>query len=128
MAMDSGASQHYCNDLVSFMDYAKFSKPQKTIIGDGRIVLGYGSGTVWWKAPDNSETPIYNIIFTLEMKENLLSIKKLDFWIRRHSVLLHCILNRLLDCSPTVCHFFDFENSADFLCDFLCFCHVFEIS
>ncbi len=86
--IDSGASLHYCNDLGSFMDYPKFSKHKKTIVGDGRIVLGYSSGTVWWKAPDNSETPIYNVIFTLEMKQNLLSIKKVksseeEFWTRR---------------------------------------------
>ncbi len=73
----SGASQHYSNDSELFTDYAKFSKHQKTIVGDGRIVLGYGSGPVWWKAPDNFETPIYNVIFTLEMKQNLLSVKKM---------------------------------------------------
>ncbi len=75
--IDSGTSQHYCNNLKSFTDYSKFSKPQKTIIGDGRIVLGYGSGTVWWIAPDKSETPINNVIHTPEMQQNLLSVKEM---------------------------------------------------
>ncbi len=75
--IDSGASQHYCNDLGSFTDYTEFRKPQQTFVGDGRIVMGYGSGKILWKGPCNSRNQILNVIYTPEMQQNLLSVKKM---------------------------------------------------
>ncbi|KMQ86201.1 integrase core domain protein, partial [Lasius niger] len=75
--MDSGASEHMCNNLDFFENYRKVTDERKVKIGNGTFLKICGVGTVEldaWNGQEWIKTKISNVLFVPELKINLFSL------------------------------------------------------
>jgi hypothetical protein len=74
--LDSGATDHFCNDKSAFLDIRRLPKHIQVRIGDNSIVPATGIGTVLL-ASKNRRIQLTDVLFVPAIGTNLLSISKL---------------------------------------------------
>lgn len=76
--VDSGASQHMCNDIKKFAIYDKI-QPKPVEVGNGQIIQAIGKGTVRLDVLVNDqrqELTLRNVLHVPEISKNLLSVSQ----------------------------------------------------
>jgi hypothetical protein len=74
--LDSGATDHICNDKGAFLDIRRLPKPIQVRIGDNSIVPAVGIGTVLL-ASKNRRIQVTDVLYVPAIGTNLLSVSKL---------------------------------------------------
>eukprot|EP00795_Rhopilema_esculentum_P015740 gene15740-biopygen5155 len=75
--IDSGASQHmsWCKERM--VNFREFAVPEKVRLGDNRVVLAQGTGSVWVKVKVKGKwkpVELAEVLFVPDLAKNLLSI------------------------------------------------------
>ena len=75
--IDSGASQHmsWCKERM--VNFREFAVPEKVRLGDNRVVLAQGTGSVWVKVKVEGKwkpVELAEVLFVPDLAKNLLSI------------------------------------------------------
>ena len=75
--IDSGASQHmsWCKERMG--NFREFAVPEKVRLGDNRVVLAQGTGSVWVKVEVEGKwkpVELAEVLFVPDLAKNLLSI------------------------------------------------------
>ena len=75
--IDSGATQHMCNNKVLFSSFADLEFPIKVEVGDGRILLAIGKGDITLKVNFSDEVEsriLKNFLFVPDLSHSLISV------------------------------------------------------
>jgi hypothetical protein len=75
--LDSGATDHICNDKAAFTDIKRLPKPIQIRIGDNSTVPAVGIGTVQLLASKNRKIQLTGVLYVPTIRTNLLSVSKL---------------------------------------------------
>ena len=79
--IDSGASQHMCNNRSHYVSYELLSEPSLVVIGDGKTIEAKGVGSVSLKLslPNGkyNDCLVNNVLYVPNLSCNLLSVGKL---------------------------------------------------
>ena len=74
--IDSGAFQHVCCVRGFFHDYKELATPEIVRLADSTAISGIGIGSVIWQDTHfNKTTTIRNVLFVLDLSQNLISVK-----------------------------------------------------
>lgn len=74
--LDSGASEHMCNDISMFGKYLKLKEPKRVKIGNGSFISGIGIGSVFVKSFNEEkflQIELQNVLHVPELEINLFS-------------------------------------------------------
>ena len=77
--LDSGATQHMCNDKFLFSNFVNLSTSVKVEVGDGRPLTAVGEGSVSLKVnlPNKVENRILEkVLYVPDLAHNLISISQ----------------------------------------------------
>lgn len=78
--LDSGATQHMCNDKFLFSNYVNLSTSVKVEVGDGRTLTAVGEGSVSLNVnlPNNmvENRTLEKVLYVPELAHNLISISQ----------------------------------------------------
>lgn len=74
--IDSGASNHMCNDKNAFESLDIFDNPMKILVGNDEYIEAYGKGSVPLPGLDESKVncSLSNVLFVPKIAENLVSV------------------------------------------------------
>lgn len=78
--IDSGATQHMCNNKKYFCTFVEFSTPSKVEVGDGRPLAAVGEGSISLKVnlPNDivKTCVLEKVLFVPELAHNLISVSQ----------------------------------------------------
>ena len=75
--LDSGATDHICNNKKAFLKIQRLPKPIQVRIGDNSIVPAAGIGTVLLTALKSQQIQLTDVLYVPAIGTNLLSVSKL---------------------------------------------------
>ena len=75
--LDSGATDHICNNKAAFQSIRRLLKPIQVRIGDNSIVPAIGIGTVLLTALKKQQVQLTDVLYAPGIGTNLLSVSKL---------------------------------------------------